>query len=212
MRRIMIITDSSANPRSFPINEKVALEQTYPYLLRRKFEDATFWQLSIGNVTSDFLLGQAIAYLSDWEPDWVVVHAGLVDCRPEAFSELQKQAIGSFGQRVLRQHIYNPKWIKWRQIERVTEKKFRSTVQKLGFLFSQSKISWLEIGAGLGYEEIRPGVMERCLTFNNILNANLKLGCLPITNDLREQGGFNSDHLHLNCLGHKIITEKLLEN
>lgn len=210
MGRVMILTDSGANPRSFPVNEAVAVEETYPYLLRKRFNQTTFWQLSVGNVTSDFLLSQAVAYLSDWNPNWVIIHSGLVDCRPEAFSEFQKQAIGSFGQRLLKKQIYNPSWIKRRQVERVTEKKFTTTVKRLNVLFPNTKISWLEIGAGLGYENVRPGVSKRCQNFNGILSAHLDGGPVQMIKELQNKNGFNSDNLHLNIRGHKIIFKKLL--
>ena len=96
MYKILILTDSAANARTFPENEKVNLEETYPYLIRNEFKDSTFYQISFGNIETEKLCSQAIAYLSHWKPDIIIVDSGLNDCRPEAFSEFQKIVILKF--------------------------------------------------------------------------------------------------------------------
>ena len=60
--KFLILTDSRGNPRSFPSNTVVTLEQTYPYLIREFYPDAIFWQLLCGSifVTQD-LMDQAIS-------------------------------------------------------------------------------------------------------------------------------------------------------
>ena len=50
--KILVLTDSAANPRSFPASMVVQLEETYPYLLRDAFGRAVFYQLSFGNVVT----------------------------------------------------------------------------------------------------------------------------------------------------------------
>ena len=79
--KFLILTDSLANPRSFPIESAVVLEQTYPYLLRDIYPDAVFWQLTFGNLATHELMNQAIGYLSEWDPDFIIVHSGINDCR-----------------------------------------------------------------------------------------------------------------------------------
>src|SRR5947207_1162731 len=91
--KILLLTDSTANPRSFPVSMVVKLEETYPYLLRDEFRGAMFYQLSFGNITTEDLLSQATAYLTHWKPDLIIVHSGLADCRPEAFTHAQKAFI-----------------------------------------------------------------------------------------------------------------------
>ena len=51
-QRVLLLTDSGANPRSFPAALAVELHQTYPYLVRARFPNATFYQLSFGNITT----------------------------------------------------------------------------------------------------------------------------------------------------------------
>ena len=88
-----LVTDSGANPRSFPASAAVQLEETYPYLLRDALPGSTFYQLSFGNIATEDLVSQATAYLTHWRPHFIVVQSGLTDCRPEAFSEVQKAVI-----------------------------------------------------------------------------------------------------------------------
>ena len=96
MYKILIITDSTANPRPFPEKEKTHLEETYPYLIKKEFKNSIFYQLTFGNIETEKLLSQAIGYLSHWKPDFIIVQSGLNDCRPEAFSEFQKIIILKF--------------------------------------------------------------------------------------------------------------------
>ena len=97
--KILILAESASNPRSFPVDEIVHLEDTYPYQLRGEYKDAIFWQLSFGNITTEELCSQAIAYLIHWNPDIIIVHSGLNDCRPEPLTQFHKDLLKflSFG-------------------------------------------------------------------------------------------------------------------
>ena len=90
MNKILILTDSIASPRPAPASEETILEETYPYLLRKRFKDTLFYQLSFGNITTEEILSQAIAYLSNWNPDLIIVHSGINDCRPEVLQKSKK--------------------------------------------------------------------------------------------------------------------------
>ena len=91
MKKILIITDSVGNSRIFPKNEKVLLEKTYPYIIKKNVDDAEFYQLSYGGVFTGDLIFQARAYLMDWNPDIIIVGSGINDSRPKSLStELKK--------------------------------------------------------------------------------------------------------------------------
>ena len=98
----LILTESAGNPRSFPSSEVTQLEETYPYLIRALYKESNFWQLSYGNITTEQLCGQVISYLNHLNPDIIIVHSGLNDCRPEAFTEFQKNTVT-----VVRDYIFN---------------------------------------------------------------------------------------------------------
>jgi hypothetical protein len=214
MYKILILTDSAANPRTFPVSEKVSLEETYPYLIRNEFRDSTFWQLSIGNMETEMIFSQAIGYLSDWKPDYIIVHSGLADCRPEAFSEFQKTFISKFLPRFfpsLRKNLYNPRLIKRRQVYRVPKGSFRKTVKKFSLIFNEAKIFWLEIVAESKYENDRPGVGKRISQYNTIIEETLKDDLVYIKKPLLQSVGFNNDGIHWNKSGHKVVSEILLD-
>lgn len=83
--KFLILTDSIGNPRVFPVDDIVELEETYPYILRNVYSESIFWQLSYGNLSTEELVNQAIGYLTQWEPDFIIIQSGINDCRPEAF-------------------------------------------------------------------------------------------------------------------------------
>jgi len=214
MYKILILTDSAANPRTFPAIESVSLEETYPYLIRNEFEGSTFWQLSIGNMETEMLISQAIGYLSNWEPDFIIIHSGLNDCRPEAFSEFQKLFISKILPRrfsFLRKNLFNPKLILRRQVYRVSKRSFRKTVKKFSLIFKDAKIFWLEIVAESKYENDRPGVGKRISDYNNIIEKNVTGDFVDIMGSLLNTEGFSSDGIHWNKSGHKVVSEILLD-
>ena len=212
--KCLILTDSVGNPRSFPVSEMTQLEETYPYLLRKKFQDPVFWQLSYGNVTSEHLISQVLSYLGHWEPDVIIVNSGICDCRPEAFTEFQKTLINKFSWRLavyLKKYIYHSELIKRRQVYRTSPRSFRKTVKKLKLVYSGAIIFWLGICADTKYENARPGVNKRMEEFNQILIDILGENVLHVGEKIAEVNGYNSDGLHWNKNGHRIVAEILLE-
>jgi hypothetical protein len=212
--KFLIITESAGNPRSFPISEITELEETYPYLIRENFKGSTFWQLSFGNITTEELCSQAMGYLNHWNPDIIIVHSGLNDCRPEAFTEFQKRIILKFSWnvfRILKKFIYHPSIIKWRNVHRVSKRSFKKTLKKFNFLFSKSKIYWLEICADPNYEEIRPGVNKRMVKYNKIVEEIYGEDFVPIRENITNVNGFNVDNLHWNKCAHEAVADILTE-
>ena len=205
--KILILSDSNANPRSTPLSDMTMLEETYPYLLRNEFKDSLFYQLSFGNITTEELLNQAISYLSHLKFDIIVVQSGIVDCRPEAFTEFQKSLInavsGPFA-RFLKKHIYNPKLIKWRQIFRVSKRRFRKALKKFKLIFNSAKIYWVEISVSQDYENERPGVHARIHDYNEIIKEIYSDDIIKINKDMLDLDGHNADNLHMNKKGHQL--------
>jgi lysophospholipase L1-like esterase len=210
--KFLVLTDSVANPRSFPIESSVTLEDTYPYIIRDLYPNAIFWQLSYGNLTSQDLIDQTIGYLNHWDPDFIVIQSGINDCRPEAFTEFQKTCINKFSGpffRYLKKHLYNPKLIAKRRLQRVSERSFRKNLLKLKMIFNESRILWLEISTNPNYERARPGVISRMGAFNRIIEEAYGEGMVRLQEKLLEISGFNPDNLHLNKQGHRLVAEML---
>jgi hypothetical protein len=192
----------------------VELEETYPYLLRAAFREAVFYQLSFGDLKTQQLLSQAISYLSAWNPDFIIVSSGFSDCRPEAFGEIQKAIIKKYSKGLfakLRKNLYNPRLIKYRQISRVTQRQYRNTLKRFKDVFSSSKIFWLEICCGEGYEAVRPGTTQRKKKYNKIIEDIYKEDYLKVGESLLESNGFNIDHIHWNKTGHAVVAALLVD-
>ncbi len=214
MFKFLLLTDSSANPRSFPKQDSVSLEQTYPYKLREKYSDSVFWQLSAGNLETDRIFSQAIGYLSEWNPDYIIVQAGLADCRPEAFTDFEKILMDRYLSRLfpkIKLYLYDSRIIKRRQIIRTPKDKFIKLVKKLHFVFSNSKIIWIEIIAKNTYENVRPGVMCKIHEYNKILKHEKRIHYLEIKTEMEKIKGMNSDGIHINKYGHQLIFERLMQ-
>lgn len=211
--RILLLTDSGANPRSFPASMVVGLEETWPYLLRRRYPGSTFYQLSFGNITTEDLVSQATAYLTHWRPHFIVVQAGLADCRPEAFTDVQKAVIARLPTRLfggLKKNLFRPSLIKRRQISRVSRESFRKTLKKFKAVFSASKIFWIEISAAPTYETERPGVGAKIAAYNAII-AEIYGENLVSVRKVVETNGYNLDHIHLTAPAHRIIADALID-
>ena len=215
MYKFMILTDSAGQPRSFPPSEMVHLEETYPYLIRNQFKDSVFWQLSYGNMTASELVSQPIGYLSHWKPDFIIVQAGMADCRPEPFSEFEKAIISKFTWKFfgkLKKYFYHPALIKRRQLYRVSKNSFRKTIMMFKLIFPEAKIIWLEICAQNEYEQVRPGITRRMVEYNEIIQKVYGEGFLSIRNIMLEAKGYNIvDHGHWNKRGHQAVGNLLIE-
>jgi hypothetical protein len=214
MSKFLIITDSISNPRHFPISDITELEETYPYIIREYYKDSSFWQISFGNITSEQLFSQVIGYLSHWNPDIIIIQCGIVDCRPEAFTEFQKTVINRFSGpffRYIKKYVFHPTLIKRRQVYRVSKRSFRKTSKKIQMLFEHSKIFWLEISANAGYENSRPGVQHRIKEYNEIIQNIYNDDFISINEEILKTDGFSVDNLHWNNRAHKAVANILLE-
>jgi hypothetical protein len=211
--KFLLLTDSNANPRSFPASMVVHVEETYPYLLRKEFPDSVFYQLSFGNLKTEDLISQALAYLTHWHPDFIIVHSGLADCRPEAFTEAEKAIIGRLPGRFLgrlKKHLYNPGLIRRRQLYRVSKQSFQKTIKKFKLVFSKSKIFWVEICVSPNYEIERPGVGRRISEYNKIIENTYGEDFIRFQDRIVEVGGFNVDNVHWLVSAHKALLDILL--
>ena len=193
---------------------RVALEETYPYLLREEFKDSVFYQLSFGNITTEDLVSQPLSYLTHWEPDVIIVQSGFADCRPEAFSEVEKRVIERLPGRIfgkLKKNLQNPKIVRRRQIYRVSPQSFRKTLKKFKMVFSKSRIYWLEICAAPGYEEDRPeSIGKRLAEYNKIIEEVYGDGLVRLQDSIVRMNGFNGDHQHWLRQAHRLAADELI--
>ena len=222
MYKFLILTDSIGNPRRFPVSGSTMLEETYPYLLRAEFSDSIFYQLSFGNVTTERLTIPIMGYLSHWHPDIVIVQSGIIDCRPEGFTEFEKFIIESITKKIpdripiignLRKHLRNPKMVEKRQKYRVTKNSFYKTLKRFKLIFPKAEIFWVEIFTSRsgGYEKAKPGVLKRIRAYNKIIQNAYGENVIKVQDALNKVDGMCTDHLHLNKRGHEAVAKILIE-
>lgn len=215
MRKFVILTDSIGNPRPFPASEPTNLEETYPYIIRNYFQGSLFWQLSYGDVTTDQLVSETLNAIVNWDPDFIIVQAGINGARPEAFSEFEKSIIRRITGRFfsgIKQYIYHPAFIRNRQISRIKNDEFRRYAEALRSVFERSCIFWLEVCSHDNYERVRPGVLKRSGEFNEILEQIYGEHHLKIKEAVLNADGFMEDHLHWNKRGHEVVAGIILDN
>lgn len=190
--KIIILTDSTGCPRVSPKSEIIDLEETYPYLFKKNFVGAKFWQLSIGNQTSQLLINQARGYLLNWKPDFIILGTGINDVRLEAFTEKTTNKFLFSGKlsilnRFINKFFYMPFLIKFLKKERVSEQEFVKSINSLKNTFKKSKIIWLEISCDDDYEKKRPGVLARKKLFNQRIKEVFHSGFLEINKDMNKK-------------------------
>lgn len=149
-KRIVIFSDSLALPRFYP--EVTIVEETYPYMLRNNYE---VFQFSKGGGLIHEIVPQA-HYYKQYNPDYIILQCGIVDCACRAFSHKEELFFQSnFLGHVIRRFLSST----------ITTKRLRSIRKK----------SWTE-----------PEVyMSNCKTLKEIF-ANIPvfaLSILPVSDD-----------------------------
>ena len=224
-KKIMILGDSSAYPRSFPAEEKTDLEETYPYLLQNKFKDTTFWLNIMSNVTTEKICSIPISYIPHWKPDVIILHSGLNDSRPQGippillnnlrkifFPFLILERILPFTKGIYKKSLLlleNKYFVKIFAGYASSPNNFARVLKRLKRIFSSSKIYCLEIICHDNYEKQRPGVIKRKKIYNNILKDIFSDQFIELQNIVDDVDGFNVDCMHLNKRGHKAIFDQL---
>lgn len=205
MKRILLLTDSLALPREKP--EFCAFEDSWPQLLKQTnlFE---IHQCSIGGATSTDLLRQA-HYYNTFNPDIVIVQVGIVDCTPRFISKKEKYLLAKIpvlGNKLIG-YLNNPFVRERRNITYISKKEFLENLKKIKKLFkNKSKLFFVEIIGGEGYETLLPRVDDNINVYNNLLNE--------VSEVVRynQKGITMSDYHHLNENGHFCLFEAITKN
>lgn len=211
LKRILIIGDSLCLPRIHP--EKVDYNETWPNLLRQTglFE---IFQIAIGGGTIKDLYEQ-ISYYKCYNPDIVIIQSGIVDCAPRALGRIEKDIISS--SRIL-SAIYNrlnPTKVlrKIRRITYISEKSFKNYLKIVLESFYDSQIIWIGIlPASVEYEINLPGISSNIEAYNRLIQSELNSKrCYFLDTKPIPIYGIMTDYHHLNSIGHKWLSDKLLE-
>jgi hypothetical protein len=211
-KRVLIIGDSLALPREKP--EKVRHEETWPELLKQtgKYD---IIQLSLGGGTIGDLYDQ-ISYYKQFDPDFVIIQSGIVDCSPRALTQLElKIFLSNKLLRILLSKTLPLNFLRnHRKITYVTKKNFTDYYENIITQFKNSRhilISILPISSG--YEKKIKGIGNNQDKFNNIIKSlSVKYKSLYLNTDLMPIEGIMTDFHHLNSIGHYWIYSAIVNN
>lgn len=199
--RVLFLTDSLSLPREGD-GEVVKYDETYISLLRQEFSNHVIVDCAIGGATIWDLFKQSF-YYKFFEPDLVVLHCGIVDCAPRAFTAFEQKVLNKLGLR--------PKGLtrflrKNRGLKLTSKPKFEKLTLRLKNQFRGVPLYSIGIlPASADYEKKVPGITESVKLYNQLLSRQFHF----IDNSDFLWEGILSDHHHLNRLGHKAIAEKL---
>ncbi|MFN4234155.1 MAG: hypothetical protein ACK4IK_05055 [Bacteroidia bacterium] len=180
INKTLIITDSLGLPRDFP--ENVNYSKTWPKLLSRSFE---IYQISKWGATIEDLYNQVV-YSKSFNPDIVIIQAGIVDCAPRALSKLESDIINKFkifsfvfSKLINKKSIYFLR--KYRNINYTSISKFEEFIIKLNNEFNN--LIWIPIiPACKDYESLVPNISININKYNNLLNQELVTNCWKLMN------------------------------
>lgn len=213
-KKILLLTDSTANPRPISLGEETLLESTYPYLLKEYFKSYDFWQITFGGILTNDLLSQAISYFDNWKPDIIIVNSGINDCRIEPFTLRINKSIelilGSYYKNI-KNFFYSSKFLKKFGSPATSYKKFNQLINKFKIIFDDSKIYWIEISCNEIYENTRPGTLNSKNKYNDLLKKVYDNQFIEIQSLLSKKNSFQKDGIHLNSIGHNIIFELIIK-
>lgn len=201
--RVLIFTDSLALARSTP--EICSHQSTWPELLKR--EGHMVHQVSIGGATTTDILNQVHYHLS-FNPDVVILQAGIVDCAPRFMSKVELgvcRRIPFVGKPII-QLMNTANIRKLRNLTYVSKTTFESNVSKIIRFFDGIPVLILGIiSATDEYEKQLPGVGENIIAYNKILGKFDNF----MTMQEVDRSCLMSDFHHINAKGHEVIFRKI---
>ncbi len=199
--KVLFLTDSLSLPRGSD-GEVVKYEETYISLLRKKNPEMTIVDCAVGGATIWDLFKQSY-YYKFFEPDIVILHCGIVDCAPRAFTKFEQKILNKLGLR--------PKGLtrflrKYRGLKLTPIKKFEKLALRLKRQFEDLPVFAVGIlPASSQYEQKVPGIAKSIEIYNHVLSSQFRF----IDNSDFPMEGILSDHHHLNAIGHLEMLKRI---
>ncbi len=204
-KRILILGDSLCLPRNQP--EIVAFYQAWPHLLKKN-EQFEIIQIAIGGGTIRNLYEQSFYYAA-YEPDFVIIQSGIVDCAPRALGWLEKEIINRCHLLEFIFYHFFPinSMRKYRKITYTKPTYFKSLIKQFADRFQNSQLIWIGIiPASNEYEKNVTGITKNIIYFNSIIKTEIESNYgIFLNTDTIPNEGIMSDYHHLNSIGHEWI-------
>jgi lysophospholipase L1-like esterase len=221
-KKFLILTDSVGNPHPFLKKDATSLEDTFPFLIKNKYNKSQFHQISLGHALSVVLMNQARGYIQTWKPDYIIILAGINDCSPKFIAETEKKFLFKYMlinrmpdkiREFFKNKIVNNKKLTLiRSKPRIDTSKFINEISGFERAFKNSKIFWFEIFYGNNNEQTSKLMSKNISLYNKIINNFKNIKLIHTKKDLLKKKGIAKDDIHLNKNGHKLLADKILSN
>ena len=221
-KKFLILTDSIGNPHPFLKKDATSLEETFPFLIKNKFNKSQFHQISLGHALSVVLMNQARGYIQTWKPDYIIILAGLNDCSPKFIAETEKKIlfryllINRMPDKIrdfFKNKIVNNKKLSLiRSKPRIDISRFIKETSGFVKSFKNSKIFWFEIFYGNSNELTSKTMSKNINLYNETIDSFKNIKLVKIKKDLLKKNGIAKDNIHLNKNGHKLLADKIFSN
>jgi len=216
LKKVLIITDSLGAPRAEP--ELLKYEDTYTYKIKRFFKekDVDVYIIAKSGLTSNEIVAFLDYYLSLYDPDLLLMHFGIVDCAPRAFTlnEIKVANIFRFGFLLKwagnRYHYF---LTKLRKIKRVDVMHFKKNLNHINELCinNEVKLVCIPILAPTSeYIKTSYDINKSINEYNDILKQNSNMVDIDYYK-IELDKIFMSDKHHLNAYGCNFIYNETMK-
>lgn len=207
--KALVLSDSLAMARSVDGKTLLTVEESWPHRLKTAMPHVEFAQASVGSITVAEFLHQ-IPYWKPFDPDVVIVQAGLNDCLDRALHRHELEfckkyrKIGRWVQIITGKHA--PFFRRVRKIHYTPEEEYRQALVQLRHSFRKV------ILLGIVVDRLRPMVrfphcLEKIDRFNAV-GASV-FGEDFISLDILGYGQTQDDQFHVKAEGHDRIKKTL---
>jgi hypothetical protein len=208
MTKILVITDSLGLPRSNP--ELVAYNETWVNKLSKIYK---VHQLSLGGGTIIDLFSQ-IEYVKMFEPEYVIMQSGIVDCAPRALTKFESELFNKFRltRKFLKFYLTKNKIEQLRKKRNKTYTSIQDFEKYLNLFIKEFGDKLFLIGIVPGsesYEKSVPGVIKNIEKYNNVIRDKLSSNFISLEDFSQED--IMSDYIHLSKTGHQHLFNKIVK-
>ncbi|MBI3519742.1 MAG: SGNH/GDSL hydrolase family protein [Bacteroidetes bacterium] len=208
MTKILVITDSLGLPRPTP--EIVKYNETWVNKLSELYR---VHQLSIGGGTISNLFSQ-IEYLKMFEPDFVIIQSGIVDCAPRALTKFESEFFNKFKvtKKILNLYLTKDRTEKLRKKRNKTYTSFEDFEKYLNLFAKEfgDKLYFVGILPGNeNYEKKVPGVVGNINKYNALIQVTAIHNFISVDDFCQDD--IMTDYIHLTKKGHQKLFERIVK-